>query len=165
MRSGDYEVAESWLKEGLIVCRQAGDLRQITSALAGLGELAIRRAQYDHARKLLEESLAISQRSKEKWGLAIAKGSLGWIALLQRDFPGMRKFLRESLDVRLGTGDRSGMAWCLEKLAVGNHEQSRFHEAATTFGAASALRAPVGSAMDAVDVDYERNVLPRKAGQ
>ena len=159
MRTGDYEQAESRLNEGLIACRQSGDLRQISSALSGLGELAVRRGQYERASDLLRESLNISEHSGEKWGIAIALGSLGWLALRQHDFREMRKLLGESLGVRMETGDRGGMAWCLEKLAGANSLQSRFQQAVIVFGAASALRATVGSVMDAVDrPDYERMI-------
>jgi len=159
MRTGDYEQAESRLNEGLIVCRQSGDLRQISSALAGLGELAVRRGQYQRASDLLRESLNICEHSGEKWGIAIALGSLGWAALRQHDFVEMRKLLTESLDVRMETGDKGGMAWCLEKLAEANSLQSRFQQSVIIFGAASALRATVGSVMDAVDrPDYERMI-------
>ncbi len=151
MRIGDYEQAESQLSEGLIACRQSGDLYHISSALAGLGELAVRRGQYERARDFLSESLEINRRIKNKWELAIALGTLGWIALLQGDYPEMRKLLGESLNLRKETGDRGGMAWCLEKIAEANCLQSHHQCAATIFGAASALRAPVGSVMDAAD--------------
>jgi DNA-binding NarL/FixJ family response regulator len=165
MRTGDYEHAKSQLEEGLVVCRQSGDLRQISSALAGLGELAIRRGQYSQAAAFINESLDISQRSGEKWGIAIALGSLGWLALLQGNFKEVRRLLGESLQVRLETGDKSGIAWCLEKLAEASSLQSRLRPAAILFGAASALRATVGSAMDAADIHaYERTKAGIRAG-
>jgi len=157
MRTGNYEQAESPLEEGLTFCRQSGDLRQISSALAGLGELALRRDQYERAHDLLNESLDISQRAGEKWGLAIALGSLGWAALRQRNFKEMRKWLSESLTVRIDTGDKGGIAWCLEKLAEASGLEGQPDKAVSIFGAAAALRAPMGSVMDAADQpDYER---------
>jgi DNA-binding CsgD family transcriptional regulator len=49
------------------------------------------------------------------------------------------------------------MAWCLEKLAEAKSEQSFFETAVIIFGAAFALRASVGSVMDAADrPDYKR---------
>jgi DNA-binding NarL/FixJ family response regulator len=159
MRIGDYGEAESRLEEGLVVCRQSGDLRQITSALAGLGELAIRRGQYERARDFLGESLDISQRSGDKWGIAIALGSLGWIALIRRDLREMRRLLSESLDIRMVTGDKGGIAWCLEKLAETASLQSHFRPAVIIFGAAAGLRATLGSAIDAADrPDYDRMI-------
>jgi len=159
MRTGDYEQAQSRFEEGLVACRQSRDLHQIISALAGLGELAVRRGRYDRAGELLRESLENSRSLGEKWSIAIALGSLGWVALLQGNFKEMRRFLGESLEVRMQTGDRGGIAWCLEKLAEAGNLQSRFRPAAIIFGAASALRASVGSAMDAADRPaYERTI-------
>jgi non-specific serine/threonine protein kinase len=157
LRTGDYEKAESLLNEGLIVCRQSGDSHQIISALSGLGELALRRGEYARAQSMFQESLTLNQRVGEKWGFAIVLGNLGWVAFLQRDFGEMRKLLGQSLVIRMETGDRGGIAWCLEKLAAAESLQSRFQPAAIIFGAAAALRAPVGSMMDAVDrPEYER---------
>ena len=167
MRIGDYEHAESLLNEGLIFCRRSGDLRQICSALAGLGELAVRRGQFKRASDLLKESFNISRQAGEKWGTAIALGSLGWAALRQHDYKEMNKLIGESLDVRMETGDRGGIAWCLEKLAEAKSEHSFYEPAVIIFGAAFALRASVGSAMDAADrPDYERliTMLRNKLG-
>jgi predicted ATPase/class 3 adenylate cyclase len=159
MRTGDYELAEGFLDEGLIFCRRSGDVRQITSALAGLGELALRRGKLQRADEFLRESLALSRRSGEKWSIAIVLGSLGWIALRGQDYGEMRSLLGESLEVRMETGDRGGIAWCLEKLGEANYEQSHFQQSAMIFGAASALRASVGSSIDATDrPDYERTI-------
>jgi non-specific serine/threonine protein kinase len=159
LRTGDYEKAESLLNEGLIVCREANDSHQIISALSGLGELALRQGQYTRAESLFEESLTLNKLVGEKWGFAIVLGNMGWVALRKRDFREMRRLLRQSLHVRLETGDRGGIAWCLEKLAEANCLQSRFEQALIIFGAAAALREPVGSVIDAVDrPDYKQMI-------
>ena len=159
MRTGDYGQARLWLEEALVVCRQTGDLHQITSTLAGLGELATRTGHYKSADGLLEESLNICRRIGEKWNIAIVLGSLGWAALRRQDFGKMRELLRESLSIRRETGDRGGMAWCLEKLAEAASLQGGQQKAARIFGAASALRAPVGSVIDPADIpDHDRLV-------
>jgi len=159
MRTGDYGQAESRLEEALGLCRQVGDLRHISSALAGLGELALRRGQLERSSRLLQEGLDVTRKLGEKWGLAIVLGSLGWVALQQRDFIRMRALLGESLAVRLETGDRGGIAWCLEKLAQAASLRSQPQQAATVFGAAAAIRAPVASVIDPADQpEYERIV-------
>jgi non-specific serine/threonine protein kinase len=157
MRAGNFEHIESRMEEALVISRQSKSQHSIASSLSALGELAVRQGRVERAQSLLKEGLSISQRLGEKWGIAIALGSLGWLALRQSDFSEMRKLLRQSLDIRLDTGDRGGMAWCLEKLAEATSLQTHFEKAAIIFGAAAALRAPVGSMMDAVDrPNYER---------
>ena len=77
--------------------------------------------------------------------------------------------LAESLTLRREIGDAGGIAWCLEKLAEialseGERESAPrrhedFRQAARLFGAAEALRAPIGSVMDSVDQpEYERQL-------
>jgi predicted ATPase/class 3 adenylate cyclase/DNA-binding CsgD family transcriptional regulator len=151
MRLGDYERADQLLSDGLQACRQSGDPLHITYALAGLGELAVRRGQFKRADELLRESLETSRSIGDKWGTAAALGSLGWLALERRDFDQMREFTAESLSIRAESGDRGGMAWCLEKLARAAWEQHQFVRAAALFGAASGVRSPIGSRIDAAD--------------
>jgi hypothetical protein len=96
-----------------------------------------------------------------KWGLATALGCLGWVALRQGDFQRMRALLGESLTLRVEIGERAGIAWCLEKLAeaallwaqnqVPPLSTHGYQRAATVFGAASGLRASVGSVVDPAD--------------
>jgi non-specific serine/threonine protein kinase len=159
MRAGNFGQIESRIEEALVISRQSKSQHSIASSLSALGELAIRQERVVRAQSLLQEALSISQHLGEKWGTAIALGSLGWLALQQGDFSKMRKLLRQSLDIRSETSDRGGTAWCLEKLAEANSLQSRFQPAVIIFGAAAALRAPVGSMMDAVDrSNYERMI-------
>jgi predicted ATPase/class 3 adenylate cyclase len=169
MRTGDYVVAEARLEDGLLQLRRAENTNRLGMVLSGLGELAVRRGDYARATRLLEESLANRRERGEKWGAATVLGSLGWVALRQGDYERMRQFLGDSLALRLELDDRGGMAWCLEKLAEASllqgpaapapENERYFMRAARAFGAAEALRAPVGSVVDPVDQpEYERNV-------
>jgi len=69
----------------------------------------------------------------------------------------MRSILRESLEIRLDTGDKGGIAWCLEKLAEAAYLEKQYKKSVEIYGAAAALRAPIGSVIDPADrSDYER---------
>jgi len=175
MRTGDYEQATSRMQESLLLFREAGNTGQIALNLSGLGEAAIRQGQYDRATHLLEESLAVSRALKNAWYVGTVLGSLGWVALRQRDFPRMRALLGESIAVRMDLNDRGGIAWCLEKLAAAIVAQAQatprvsrltgYQHAARLYGAAAALRAPLGSMIDLVDQpDYERSLMTLRAG-
>ena len=127
MRSGDYEMAERRLSEGLELCRQSGDRHHIASALSGLGELAIRRGQLDRADLLLKESLEISRDIGDKWEIPIALGSLWVVGAASRGLDGRRMRCSSKVwTIRAETGDRGGMAWCLEKLAQAAARQARY---------------------------------------
>ena len=102
-------------------------------------------------------------------------GTLGWVALAQHDYARMRAILGESLAIRMKTGDQSGIAWCLEKLAEGilvegktapiSDRRGRYQAAVRIFGAAAGLRAPLKSVIDPVDqLAYERNLATLRTG-
>ena len=59
--------------------------------------------------------------------------------------------LGESLEVRREIGDMGGSAWCLERVAEVALAQGHLRKAASLLGAASALRASIGSVADPVD--------------
>ncbi len=156
MRVGDYPAAVDHLEKFLTLARQTGDPTLLSFAFSGLGEAAVRQGQLERAASLLEQGLTLHRGRGDKWGTGTVLGTLGWVALRQRDFGRMREWLGESLVLRTETGDRGGQAWCLEKLAEAAHLQGRPEIAVEVFGAAAALRAPIGSVIDPADrSDYE----------
>ncbi len=175
LRQGDYEQASHYFEEALPLYRHLGDKDYLTYVLSGLGEIALRQGNYEHATALLEESLALRREFGINWGIAASLGSLGWVALRRGDLKQAVTRLVESLTLRREIGDRAGgMAWCLEKLAEialtnGQRESvSRrdedFQRAARLFGAAEALREPIGSVIDLVDQpEYERQLAILRA--
>lgn len=160
MRTGDLQKAQNLLEESLVVSETSGNKTNMAFAFSGLGEAAARQGKYNHAKTLLEQGLSISREIRDEWITATLLGSLGWVALCQHEFNSMRKIMRESLEIRLDTGDKGGIAWCLEKLAKAKYEQDQLEQAAKLFGYAEALRAPIGSVIDPTDQpDYKRIIL------
>ena len=157
MRTGDYRLAASQLEKCLALAQQTGNPAQLAFAFSGLGEVAVRQGHYERAIAWLEQGLTLNRARGDKWGIGTLLGSLGWAALRQRDLTRANELLGESLRIRLETGDKGGMAWCLEKLAEAAHLQGRSETAVMIFGAAAALRTPLGSVIDSADrSDYER---------
>ena len=157
MRVGDYPRAAEHLGRFLTLAQQVGDPHLLAFAYSGLGEVAVRQGQYDRAVSWLEQGLALNRDRGDKWGVSTLLGSLGWVALRQRDFDRMRDRLSESISIRTETGDKGGLAWCLEKLAEAACLQGRTAIAVEIFGAAAALRTPLGSVIDPADrLDYDR---------
>jgi non-specific serine/threonine protein kinase len=169
LRTGDYGEANRHLREALALFRELGDLVFIAFGLSGLGEAALRTGQYERAQTLLEESLAIRRRLGQRWGMGTSLGTLGWLALRQGRMDEMRDYMAESLAIRVEIGDKGGIAWCLEKLAEAASQQAGsgqtdLQRAVRVFGAAAALRAPVGSVIDPADQpDYERRLAVLRA--
>lgn len=157
MRTGDLQQAQTYLEKALSLSQLSNDTRNLAFSFSSLGEIAIRRGDYERAESLLQQGWALSREIGERWLTGALLGSLGWTALRQRDFPRMRSFLRESLEIRLEIGDKGGMAWCLEKLAEAAHLEKQYQDSVKIFGAAAALRIPLGSVIDKADQpEYDR---------
>jgi predicted ATPase/DNA-binding CsgD family transcriptional regulator len=178
VRPGDYEQARQYFEEGLPILREIGDHSNTTIAISGMAELAIRRGDLDRALILEKESLAMRREIGEQWGTAVSLGNFAWIALLKGDLEQAVNTLHESLSLRQEIGDRGGIAWCLEKLAEialirgqqssTGDAQVEFLRATRLFGAAEAIREPVNSRIDLVDLPvYHQHieVLREKLGE
>jgi DNA-binding CsgD family transcriptional regulator/tetratricopeptide (TPR) repeat protein len=159
MRTGDLQQAQTYLEEALSLSRSSGDRRNLAYSFSSLGEVAIRRGLYDRAVSLLQQGLSLSREMGDKLIMGGVLGSLGWAALRQSEFLEMRSILRESLEIRLDLGDKGGIAWCLEKLAEAAYLEKQYEKSVEIFGAADALRAPLGSVIDHADQpEYQRIV-------
>jgi hypothetical protein len=99
-----------------------------------------------------------------RWGVGVSLGTLGWIALREGDWSRAVTRLGESLEIRWEIGDKSGSAWCLERLAEVALAQGQAEQAVRVFGAAAALRESIGSVSDPVDQpEYESTIASLRA--
>jgi len=166
---GENKQAEQYFTEALPLSRQLGDKFAIAVILSGLGEVAVRQGDFGRAAAFEEEGLLLRREMGENWGIAVSLANFAWIAINQDDLEKARSLLLESLIIRHEIEDKGGIAWCLEKLAKINilygQKKSRaqslesFRCAAMLFGAAAAIRAPLGSVIDHVDQpEYKRDL-------
>ncbi len=159
LRLGQSGIASSRFEESLAIDRRVGDKDSIAFDLSGLAEVAIRQGKLDVASRLIEESLALRREIGWTWGIGVSLGTWAWIAMHQRDWDTALERLRASIGVRKEIGDKGGIAWCLERLAEVVMENNELARAAIIFGAASGLRASMGSMIDPVDQpDHDRRL-------
>lgn len=159
LRLGQSGIANSRFEESLAIDRRVGDKDSIAFDLSGLAEVAIRQGKLDVASRLIEESLALRREIGWTWGIGVSLGTWAWIAMHQRDWDTALERLRASIGVRKEIGDKGGIAWCLERLAEVAMENNELARAAIIFGAASGLRASMGSTIDPVDQpDHDRRL-------
>ncbi|MGI8690146.1 MAG: LuxR C-terminal-related transcriptional regulator [Thermomicrobiales bacterium] len=97
MYQGDYDGAETLLREALLVARASGHQRYIGYALTQLGHLALFQRDFATAREWYAEGLQVRQAQGDREGVAIMTGSLGRVALYERDFARARALLEECL--------------------------------------------------------------------
>ncbi len=166
---GNYPRAEYYFGEALSLARGKGGGFYLDVILSGLAECALRQGFYERAALFEEESLMLRRGSGERWGLAVSLANFAWIAIQQNDLEKAASWLKESLALRREIEEPGGMAWCLEKLAkinllygqrkTGGASIENDRRAVRLFGAAAALRAPVGSVIDEADrAEYNRDL-------
>ena len=137
--------AEVRFTEGLALGRRINEFNCIADALAGLGEIALRRGEPGPARSLVEESLALRRRVDHPLGVAAALGSLGRIALRQQRLPDAAALLAESLAICRAVGDRVGLAEVVEALVALHAASGDLARAARLAGTAEAVREEIGA--------------------
>jgi non-specific serine/threonine protein kinase len=136
--------AEPWFGQSLTLAKEHGPAWTMCCALFGLGDAARLRGDFHRAETLLAECGVMSRRLGDRWVLAYALFGLGMTRLQQGDAAGARLNLEEALHTTLELGDMRGTSYALECLARLALAEGHAESAARLFGAAQALREPVG---------------------
>jgi non-specific serine/threonine protein kinase len=110
---GDGVAAETYLKESLDICREAGDRAGVAIALSCQGHVEFDRGNLSGARSLFEQSLAIRREVGEPYDLSFPLYSLGLVATYTGNLVAAKAYLEECLAIRREIGDRYGAAFTL----------------------------------------------------
>jgi len=78
-RAAGDERAEAWVREGLALSRELGDVWGLCHWLLSAGQLAWLRGNYDRAVALLCEDLALWEELGSRSGIAMALEALAWV--------------------------------------------------------------------------------------
>jgi predicted ATPase len=142
---GDYHKARELAEQSLELRREIGDRWAIANSLNNLGVILRDLGQHTRGRAVLEEGLVLNRQVGDRWAIANTLSSLGEVALDQTDWRAAKGFLEESLQINMELGDRTAVAFILECFAAIAASQRGPNEALRLAGAASALRAAIGS--------------------
>jgi predicted ATPase/serine/threonine protein kinase len=110
---GDFECADSLLKESLQIARRLGDKQSIAIALNALAVGVRDREDLPASRALFEESLALWRELNDSRAVARALSNLASIVRLQDDFSYAGVLNQECLSIFSELGDGAGYAWAL----------------------------------------------------
>src|SRR6202011_4507581 len=94
-------------------------------------------------------SLDLSTAAHDRWGAFHAQYALAFLALAQVDHPAANGHGQQSLTLCLELGDTRGCTYALETLGCIAADEGHARRAARLFGAAQALREPLGDFMSA----------------
>jgi non-specific serine/threonine protein kinase len=147
--------AASWaeavpsFRESLTLARQAGPRWATYLSLYCLAEAARLNHEHERAEALIIESVALARQAGDGWSASLAEISLGWQVLLRGDSERARACGLESLDQMSELGDVRRGSYALETLGAVAAVTGQPVRAARLFGAAEALREPIGDLMPA----------------
>jgi non-specific serine/threonine protein kinase len=146
---GDYSAAKALFEESLAIRRELNDRPNIALSLMYLGILLRTRGDYAAAQPLFEESLAISRELGNRIRIVDSLANLREIAYAQGDYRAAKVLDRESLVTLRESGLQSALPWGIALMlqAIARLAMAEGHpaHAARLWGAAEALREPLGA--------------------
>lgn len=156
---GDHATARWLLGESRKLGRKLAHNSVLSSALFGLGGLALAQNDPTLALAHYKESLVWAWRTLDPFILANSHWGLGEVALRQEDLARARSFFKKSFSLSLAIANQPLQALGLEGMAKLWVAQGQTRRAARLFGAASQLREETGVAVPPLlEADYETKV-------
>lgn len=140
----DFRRAVPIFLESLALARQRGPRWTAYFCLYCLGEAARLDGDLAGADALLSESLALSSAVPDRWGAFHALYGLAFLSLARGDHELATSQAQQSLTLCVELGDTRGSTYALDTLGCIAEAQGNARRAARLFGAAAALREPVG---------------------
>jgi len=120
---GDYQLAQVYLEESVLISEQQGNQRGIAIGMNELGLIAVYQGDYPVAHQLLEKSLAIKRQLGDEWLIANTYINLGLVSSYQNDYASAYTLHQESLNIFRALDETSGIA-----IAYGNLGHVAFHQ-------------------------------------
>jgi predicted ATPase/DNA-binding SARP family transcriptional activator len=128
------------LTEAVALCRRAGDLWGVSSALNGLGDLYRELGDWQQARPPYEEALIGFRELKDRWMTAWTLEGLGRAARLAGEHRKAGRCFREALELFQLLGDRGNIALMLNRLALLARTQGNHNRAACLLAASANIQ-------------------------
>ena len=140
----DYERAQEWLEESLVLRRDLGDKAGTSMVLVDLGTVAGDRGDVGQAAEFFEKSLRLKKELGDTWGTALVLGNLGVAAHHRGDLADAAALLQESLELFRVLGDKGSVAWTSGTLGEVAEDQNDYEKAAASYQGSLALYRKVG---------------------
>jgi hypothetical protein len=137
---GDTDRSAAIAGEAVALARQSQDQRTLSVALAALGYTSVH-VDPERARTSFREVVGIGDR----WCTASALWGLGWIDDLAGNAGGAVRCYREALEIWNETGDRRGIFYAIQGVAIVAARTGAHTSAVRLFAGAETIGPDVGS--------------------
>lgn len=156
---GDYRAARALFEQALAVRRELGNDLAIALTLTALGDTAYDQDDYATAAAFYQEAFTLFQAGGDKWQLSYTLTNMGKIATALGDYDRALLLHRQGLQLHEEMGDQLGVINFIEGMALLAQAKQQPERATRLWGAASALREAIKSAMFASDRPrHERSI-------
>jgi predicted ATPase/DNA-binding CsgD family transcriptional regulator len=135
----DYDQAQAWLEESLVLRRELGDKAGTSMVLVDLGTVAGDRGHLAQAVAFFEKSLRLKKEVGDRWGTALVLGNLATAAYDQGKLADAAALSEESLELFRALGDKAGIAWAFETLGEVAEDEDQYGRAAAFYQESLAL--------------------------
>jgi predicted ATPase/DNA-binding XRE family transcriptional regulator len=129
----DYEQAQAWLDESLVLQRELGDKKGMADVLLNLGTVALDRGDHPRSAALFDESLSLRRELGDSWSIALALNNLGVTVRARGDLADAASLGEESLELFRALEDRAGIAMVLSNLGAVAEEEGEYGKAAAFY--------------------------------
>jgi predicted ATPase/DNA-binding CsgD family transcriptional regulator len=135
----DYEQAQAWLEENLVLRRELGDKKGTSMVLVDLGTVAGDRGDVARAAAFFKKSLRLKKEVGDRWGTALVLGNLAAAAYYQGNLADAAALSEESLELFRALGDKGSIAWTFETLGEVAEDGDEYGRAAAYYQESLAL--------------------------
>ena len=116
-------------------------------ALRMMGYAALQQGDHAAAADLFEQMVTLMRNHGDKWSLGILLSDLAQLRVLQGSQADARALALEAIDFCRQLGDRRGVAWCLQTIAMVDAAEGHAIRTARLHGAAEGLLESVGGTL------------------
>ena len=154
----DADQARRSFEEAVALGSKANDWPAVAMARFNLGYVALSAGEFASARAELDAARSAFAGMGDDYGVSRSLAALGAVALHERDTGAAVPLLRESLALSSARDDPDDMAWALQLLGVAAAANDA-QRAARLLGAAEALRARLGLALEGAELKLHERAL------
>jgi predicted ATPase/DNA-binding SARP family transcriptional activator len=146
---GDYDLAQRYLRDSLVLRRTLGDRMGIVETLTQLSMNARYRGEVAESERLARESYEISTTLANRRAIAIAGSNLGIALSWTGNYAEAQRLLQETVAIYMDLGDRAGLANAYYRLGVSEAWSGRLVDARATYERGLSISRAIGATLDA----------------
>jgi tetratricopeptide (TPR) repeat protein len=163
-REGEYETAQQFLRDGLILCKDATDKTAEASLLDSLGIVFMYRGDYDNAQECHEKSMAIWKDYGYQRGIAKNLNNLGNVHYCRGAMDEALFSYEDAITYNTKTGSKRGLRTALSNKGNVLTHKGIYQEAKSIYEECLALAEDLGDLHGVAHAKYQLSITSYSMG-